>query len=393
MSTDLPVVSHDGMQLGSSRILRSCASLSCSLVSCLSQYPWTWSGPGDFQFAMFVHLFLMSSLVILCACWVGTSKYSFCVHSAALWIFGVPHMLFQNVYVSCLGFLLLTCYCCFGSWSTLFQAVCWTFYLSCIFLFWQCTYEVCEIQLSISAFHLLLLISDILSCYTASLSLPVFWTFLFLHSLFCWCLFSVSWFCFLAFSMVVWNSECLFWLFFVWMYVMLFLSLWLCYYFRIWEALVYVIFFVCIIWIAWLASAVYCIICCIFRLSIHSGFLSCAFEVVLIHSVHISSSRESFFVASAGVWGESWLGGVVVAAIVFLHVQDLWCPVLFCSAFDLFRSGFDLLFLTAVLRIFIWDLLHLAICLLNLYTRCEARPDSPVRECGQSAVCWRFKKC
>jgi len=30
--------------------------------------------------------------------------------------------------------------------------------------------------------------------------------------------------------------------------------------------------------------------------------------------------------------------------------------------------------------IFIWELLHLAICLSNLCTRCEARPDSPLRE-------------
>ena len=77
----------------------------------------------------------------------------------------------------------------------------------CIVLFWQCTSEVCEIWLSTSALHLLLLISDILSCYTDSLSLPVFLAFLFLHSPFCW------WFCFLAFfSMVVWIlsvcSDC-----------------------------------------------------------------------------------------------------------------------------------------------------------------------------------------
>jgi len=35
-------------------------------------------------------------------------------------------------------------------------------------------------------------------------------------------------------------------------------------------------------------------ICCIFCLSIHSGFLGCVFKVVLFHSVRISSSRESF---------------------------------------------------------------------------------------------------
>jgi len=56
-----------------------------------------------FPVCHFLHLFLMSSLVILRACWVGTSKYSFCVYSDALGIFGVPHMLFQNLYVSCLS--------------------------------------------------------------------------------------------------------------------------------------------------------------------------------------------------------------------------------------------------------------------------------------------------
>jgi len=28
--------------------------------------------------------------------------------------------------------------------------------------------------------------------------------------------------------------------------------------------------------------------------------------------------------------------------------------------------------------IFIWEMLHLASCLSNLYTRCEARSDSPL---------------
>ena len=32
------------------------------------------------------------------------------------------------------------------------------------------------------------------------------------------------------------------------------------------------------------------------------------------------------------------------------------------------------------LRIFIWELLHLAICLSNLYTRCEVQPHTPLRE-------------
>jgi len=31
-----------------------------------------------------------------------------------------------------------------------------------------------------------------------------------------------------------------------------------------------------------------------------------------------------------------------------------------------------------------WELLHLTICLSNLYTRCEARADSPLRERGKS---------
>jgi len=36
-------------------------------------------------------------------------------------------------------------------------------------------------------------------------------------------------------------------------------------------------------------------------------------------------------------------------------------------------------------------MLHLAICLSNLYMRCEARPDSPLRERGK--VYQRFKRC
>jgi len=37
------------------------------------------------------------------------------------------------------------------------------------------------------------------------------------------------------------------------------------------------------------------------------------------------------------------------------------------------------------LRIFIWELLHLANCncLSNLYTRCEERSESPLRESGK----------
>jgi len=91
------------------------------------------------------------------------------------------------------------------------------------------------------------------------------------------------------------------------------------------------LFFVCITWIAWLDSAVKCLICCIFHLSIHSVFLFCAFKVVLIHSVRISSSRESFIVASAGVWRGSWLFGVVVAAVVFSACARFLvsCTVLF----------------------------------------------------------------
>jgi len=34
------------------------------------------------------------------------------------------------------------------------------------------------------------------------------------------------------------------------------------------------------------------------------------------------------------------------------------------------------------LGIFVWELLHLAICLSNLYTRREAWPESPLRERG-----------
>ena len=95
MSTVLPVVSHDGMQLGSSRIFWSCcASLSCRLVRRLSQYPWTWSGPRDFQFAIFLDLFLMSSLVIIFVLF-GLERRS--IPSV------FPHMLFQNLRVSCLS--------------------------------------------------------------------------------------------------------------------------------------------------------------------------------------------------------------------------------------------------------------------------------------------------
>jgi len=43
------------------------------------------------------------------------------------------------------------------------------------------------------------------------------------------------------------------------------------------------------------------------------------------------------------------------------------------------------------LRIFVWELLQLAICSSNLCTRCEARPDSPLKEHGK--VYKRFKRC
>jgi len=41
-----------------------CDSLSCRLVRFLSQYLSSWSDPGDIQCAVFLGLFLMSSLVI-----------------------------------------------------------------------------------------------------------------------------------------------------------------------------------------------------------------------------------------------------------------------------------------------------------------------------------------
>ena len=43
------------------------------------------------------------------------------------------------------------------------------------------------------------------------------------------------------------------------------------------------------------------------------------------------------------------------------------------------------------LRILIWELLHLAICLSSLHTRFEARPDSPLRE--RRKVYLGFKRC
>jgi len=48
-------------------------------------------------------------------------------------------------------------------------------------------------------------------------------------------------------------------------------------------------------------------------------------------------------------WVEPWLQLCLlyVLQLCFLYVQDLWCPVLFHS--NLFRPGFDLVFLTAVL--------------------------------------------
>ena len=145
MSTVLPVVSHDGMQLRSSRIFWSCcASLSCRLVRRLSQYPWTWSGPRDFQFAIFLDLFLMSSLVIIFVLF-GLERRSIPSVSTQLHCgSSVFPICCSRIYVFpvCLGFLLLPGYCGLG-----ICAVCWTFYLSCIVLYWQCTSEICEIWL------------------------------------------------------------------------------------------------------------------------------------------------------------------------------------------------------------------------------------------------------
>jgi len=62
---------------------------------------------------------------------------------------------------------------------------------------------------------------------------------------FCWCLSSVSWFCFLAFfTMVIWNSDCLFWLFLC--------GCMSCYYFGcgVYESVSFFDILICIIWIA-----------------------------------------------------------------------------------------------------------------------------------------------
>jgi len=42
---------------------------------------------------------------------------------------------------------------------------------------------------------------------------------------------------------------------------------------------------------------------------------------------------------------------------------------------------------------FIWELLHLASCLSNLYTRCKAWPDSQLREHGKSLQFVKHLKC
>jgi len=229
MSTVLPVVSHDDMQLGSSRILWSCCgSLSCRLMRCLSQYPWTWSGPGDFQFAIFLHFFLMSSLVILCACWVGTSKYSSCVHSAVLWIFGVPHVVPESIrffFVWDFCFFLIILVSEVGVYSSRLCVE------HSIYLVLLCSGSVplksmrysCQPLLCIFYCRFQTYIPVILlhyHCLYSGLSFP--------STLHFSDVFSVSWFCFLAFfSTVVWNSECCVCsdCFFVWMYVVLLLWL------------------------------------------------------------------------------------------------------------------------------------------------------------------------
>jgi len=86
-------------------------------------------------------------------------------------------------------------------------------------------------------------------------------------------------------------------------------------------------------------------ICCIFHLSIHSGSLACAFEVVLIHSVRISFSRNllslyrisirisfSHLLLRQLVFGvnRGWLE-LLWLQLCYLHVQDSWCPKLFRS--------------------------------------------------------------
>jgi len=94
--------------------------------------------------------------------------------------------------------------------------------------------------------------------------------------------------------------------------------------------------------------------------------------------------------ASASVGRDSWLFGVVVAAGVFSACAGfvMSCNLLFYSVFDLFRTGFDLLSLTAVLTnsaLCHWELkwnLWLAFCPTVVVLWCSNVDYVVSRLCG-----------